>query len=149
MFEAPRQKKSWWGRNWFWVTPLGCLGLCSLPVVLFAGLFGMIFGTLKTSTAYADGLEIARTHPEVIRALGEPIEPGWLMGGQVSMTPSTGDMDVSVPLEGSRAGGTLYIVARRSAGEWRFERLEVEVDGRGDRIDLLAGERAEPPPEPQ
>ena len=66
----PRQKTTWWGRNWFWAVPLGCLGMCSLPVILVAGLFGLIFGSVTTSEPYVEALKMARVHPEVIDELG-------------------------------------------------------------------------------
>ena len=103
---VPRPKTTWWGRNWFWAVPLGCLGMCSLPVIFVTGLFGLIFGTMATSEPYVEALEMARVHPEVIEALGEPIEAGWLVMGTFDMSPQAGSMDMSVPLEGPRGTGS-------------------------------------------
>jgi hypothetical protein len=31
--DSVQPRKSWWGRNWFWVVPLGCL----MPLLLVGG----------------------------------------------------------------------------------------------------------------
>jgi len=43
----------------------------------------------------------------------------------------------SAPLKGSRKYGTLYAVAHKSAGRWSYDTLEVKIEGRAQRIDLL------------
>ena len=103
-----------------------------------AGVAGFVwlFKTAMTSSdAYRLAVERAMSDAEVVEALGEPIEPGWFVSGSVQVTGPTGTADIAVPLRGSRASGTLFVVATKSAGEWTFERLELEVEGR--RIDLI------------
>ena len=68
--------------------------------------------------------------------LGTPIETGWFVSGSVSVSGPTGHADVSIPLSGPRASGTLYGVADKSAGLWTFSLLELELEGRPGRIDL-------------
>ena len=50
MSENPKQ--GWWGRNWKWVVPVGCLGLVVLSLAFVAGLLFLIFGIVKSSDAY-------------------------------------------------------------------------------------------------
>jgi len=79
----------------------------------------------------------AREHPAVVEAIGERIEAGWLVSGNIHVNGPSGEADLSVPLEGPRGSGTLYIGADKIAGEWVFERMEVEVAGKAERVNLL------------
>jgi hypothetical protein len=69
--------------------------------------------------------------------LGEPIELGFWISGSINISGPTGNADFSVPLSGPKGAGRLYIVGEKSAGKWSFDLLEVEIDGRDERIDLL------------
>jgi hypothetical protein len=112
-------------------------------IVVCAGFAGLGFHLLKTSCAYSEGIKLAVHNREVAQALGEPIEPGWIISGHVEISGPTGDADLSTPLSGQRGKGTLYVVAHKEAGQWKFTRAEVEVEGRPGRINLL--QSANPP----
>lgn len=139
--QAAQPQPSWWSRNWKWAAPVGCLVLL-LPSLLLTGFVGgilaIVFGSLKSSDAYRQAYQLARTHPAVVEALGQPVEDGLFMGGSISVTGPSGSADISIPLHGPKGKGTLYVVATKSAGRWQYRTLEVAVDGRDDRIDLLA-----------
>lgn len=130
--------RNWFQRNWKWFVPCGCLTL----LALFAGFLLVVvagaFGVIKSSEVVKDGLRRAQESPDVLLALGEPVEDRWWIMGSINTSGPTGQADVSVPLKGPKGKGTLYIVAYKQAGEWTYERLEVEVDGLAERIDLLA-----------
>jgi hypothetical protein len=132
------QPRSWWGRNWKWVVPVGCLGALALPVIFAAAIVGIIFGSMKSSWACSEGLSLARHNEKVVEVLGEPFETGWLVSGSISITGPSGTADLAVPVQGPRNSGTLYVVAHKVAGQWQFDRAEVEVDGQEKRIDLLS-----------
>src|SRR5437773_12511954 len=69
----PMPQPNWFGRNWKWVVPVGCL----LPVLLVGGCGLMVFffatGIMKQSDAYKIALARAQTNPAVIEAIGSPI----------------------------------------------------------------------------
>lgn len=123
-------------RNWKWLVPVGCLGVLVLIGGFVAGLLTLIFTVIKSSDVYQEAIETARTHPAAIAELGAPIETGWFVSGSVSVSGPTGHADVSIPLSGPKASGTLYGVADKSAGLWTFSVLELELKGRPGRIDL-------------
>ena len=149
-------QRGWWSRNWKWALPVGCL----LPILLCGGgflvfffvIYGAVTGAIKNSDAYQEGMARARANPEVVAALGEPIESGWLISGSINVEGSGGNVDVSIPISGPKGSGTLYVVGTRSAGRWQYSRMEVEVPGRPSRIDLrpralIPSLRALAPPE--
>jgi hypothetical protein len=123
-----------------WVV-LGCGG-CALLVVLLAAfvaaVLGIAFTAVKSSDAYRTAVERASEHPLVIDALGEPIEDGLLVTGSVNVSGSSGEASLAIPISGPKGRATVYVEAQKSAGEWHFQVLEVEIAGRSGRIDLLA-----------
>ncbi len=129
--------KGWLEKNWKWVLPVGCVGTLLVVVALVASMALALFSMFRSSDVYAGALEQATRHPEVIAALGDPVEPGWMVSGNISINGSSGEADISIPLGGPDGKGVLYVVGERFAGEWTYERLEVRIDGRSDRIDLL------------
>ena len=131
------QKRGWWGRNWKWFVPVGCLIPLVLAIAVCAGIVGLVFQSMKSSWAYSEGVKLAVHNKEVVAALGEPVTPGWTVSGSVNVSGSSGHADLTIPLSGPRGKGTLYVVARKEAGQWKFTRAEVEVEGRKERIDLL------------
>jgi hypothetical protein len=141
----PTPQRSWWGRNWKWIVPAGCLGSLALAVVFCAGIFGIILGSIKSSWACSQGVELARHNEKVVEKLGEPMETGWLVSGSINVAGASGNADLAVPLHGPHNSGTLYVVAHKAAGKWQFDRAEVEVNGQEKRIDLLAKRPQEAP----
>lgn len=132
-------QRSWWSRNWKWALPVGCL----LPILLCGGflaflflIYGVVTGAIRNSDAYAEGMARARANPEVVAALGEPIESGFWISGSINVDGPSGNVDVSIPISGPRGSGTLYVVGTRTAGRWQYSLMEVEIPGRPTRIDL-------------
>lgn len=139
--EPPR--RNWFQRNWKWFVPCGCLTLLALVATFILVVVVGAFAAIKSSEVVKDGLRRAQENPEVILALGEPVEDRWWVSGSINTTGPTGNADISIPLKGPKGKGTLYIVAYREAGEWTYQRLEVEVDGGSERINLLEEESGE------
>jgi hypothetical protein len=129
--------KTWWGRNWKWFLPVGCLG----ALVLFAGFIASImfvtFGVMKSSDAYKDAVAKARAHPAVQESIGTPIEEGLVVTGNIHVSGSSGNADLSIPLSGPKGDATLFVQAQKSAGQWIYSTLVVEIRATKQRIDLL------------
>ena len=130
-------RPGWFARNWKWAVPLGCLGTVVMFVAFIAAIFMVVMGAMRTSDAYQIAMSEARQHPAVVDALGEPIEVGWFVSGNISVSGASGEADLKVPLNGPRGSGTLYIVADKVAGEWIFERMEVALVESTERVNLL------------
>jgi hypothetical protein len=132
---APR--RNWWQRNWKWFVPTGCIVMLGLIAAFVFSIVFFVFSVIRQTDVFKDALDKAKADPQVQTELGEPIREGWWLSGQVKTSGPSGNADISIPLKGSRKNGTLYAVAHKSAGEWTYERLEVAVDGREERINLL------------
>jgi hypothetical protein len=105
-----------------------------------AGIVALVMGSLKQSDAYKEALNRVRADAAAVEALGEPIEPGFLLSGSVNVSGPSGDAVLSIPLQGPKGRGTLYLEATKRAGRWEYSLLELAVDVRAERIDLLAEE---------
>jgi len=127
---------SWFGRNWKWVVPVGCLSIIAAFVAFLAGIFLVVFGFLRSSDVYQYALERATSNEAVVEALGEPVEPGWYLTGSIEVQGASGQADVSIPIAGPRGKGTIFVSARKTAGRWDYQVLEVEIEGREERVDL-------------
>jgi hypothetical protein len=115
---------------------------CLLTLGIFAlviGIFAIVLGAIKDSDLYQDSLAQVRGNEQAVQALGEPIEAGWWVGGSMETSGSSGYADFYFPVSGSRASGNVYVVANKSAGLWKFQRVELAVEGQSARIPLLGG----------
>jgi hypothetical protein len=138
----PGKQPNWWGRNWKWAVPVGCLGSLLLMAAFCVGTFAIILGLMRSSWAYSEGVELARHNKTVVAMLGEPIQSGWLVSGSINISGPSGDAHLAIPLYGPKRRGTLYVGAHKLADQWRFDRATVKLDGQSEPIDLLA----QPPP---
>jgi hypothetical protein len=130
-------EKEWYERNKKWAVPVGCLVAIAVIAGFFGGMFFIAFSAIKYSGVYVESLKMAHASPAVVQALGEPIEEGFLVFGSIHVNGPSGEADISIPITGPKGSGTIYAVATKSAGIWRFELLEVDIKGSEDRIDLL------------
>jgi TonB family protein len=136
------QQKGCWGRNWKWIVPTGCLGLILACVAIVAGIFFFVISTVRSSDVYQQALEKAKSNPEVVAELGEPIKEGWLVRGSIESAGGSNAAKLQIPISGPKKSGTIYVEALKGrdtlgGGGWHYSTLEVEVQGRPDRIELL------------
>jgi hypothetical protein len=128
---APKSSsKKWW--------LLGCLPLAALLLCggACAGLFAFIFGLIKSSEPYVHSLERAKGDPQVVAALGEPIEPGMFPTGSVNLTNDSGDAQISYTIAGPNGSAVVTVEATRAARKWSYQKMEAKIDGSGEVVDL-------------
>jgi hypothetical protein len=142
-------RPSWFARNWKWAVLLGVVVALLLLASFVGGIFLIVETAFQHSGCYTEALTRARSNPEVSEKIGEPLQAGWLAVGSVNQSGASGDADLSVPISGPKGKGTLYLVAKKSAGQWNFEKLQVAVAGETQRIDLLKPEAENTPRENQ
>ena len=134
---APAPPAGWWSRNWKWFVPLGCLSMVLLVVLFVAGIVLIVFGAMKSSDAYKTAVARAKANPEVVSALGTPIEEGMFVSGKTNVDGSSGEADLTIPISGPKGKGKIFAIATKRAGRWNYSTLEVEIAGRDERVDLL------------
>jgi len=142
-YQPQPQQKGWWGRNWKWFVPVGCLSMLLITIavvgLLVWSIFSAVTGMMKSSEAYKQGIARVQTDPAVAARLGSPIDASGMPSGNIQVNNASGDADLAVPISGPNGDGTLYIVADKSGGRWTFTTLVVEIEATGEQIDLLAG----------
>lgn len=135
----PGEEKGWWSRNWAWFLPLTCLGCLGIPAACVGGCVWLGVSTVKDSmhTPIAEAVEAAALEPAIVEALGEPIEMSWVgITGNMDTDWEGSRSDFSLPIQGPRGKAMLHIEASRTGEEWIYDRLEAELDGRDETIDL-------------
>ncbi len=135
MTEASRP--GWWSRNWKWVVPTGCLGMALALASLVVLMVWSVGRMMKSSDAYRMAIARAKANPEVVRALGEPIEEGFFVSGSIQTAGSSGSASLTCPIRGPKGKGTVYVEAVRFAGEWRFRELKAGLPGQAGLVDLM------------
>lgn len=139
-------RTGWWQRHWKWAVPV----LCTVLLTLFAGfvllLFSAVYGMIKSSGPYTEALQRAQANPAAVAALGTPLRDGWFTQGNVRVDGASGEANLQIPVSGPKGKGKLFVEASKSAGQWSFETLVLQVDADGERIDLQGGQAAAPAP---
>jgi len=135
--EAP--KKNWFQRNWLWLIPSGCLVLIIVFVLFIGGIVYGAFSMVKESVPYEEAIAKMNQNELVIEALGTPVETSTLFEGNFSFTNGKSNIDVIVPVSGTKSKGMLFIVGHKSDEDedWDYKKLEVVLSAEKDTINLL------------
>lgn len=104
-------------------------------IAVVAAIFISVMQGLKHTEAYEMALARLRANGEAMQALGAPISAGYPWG-TIQMSGPNGKADFSVSVTGQKTSGTLYLDATKDFGKWRINRIELEIDGRAERINL-------------
>lgn len=132
-----KPETNWWGRNWKWVVPVGCVGILALMVSFVFLILSLVFGVIKSSDVYKGAFARAEKDPSVQTAVGSPLEEGFIVSGKINVSGPSGNADLAIPVYGPGGEATIYAVAKKSAGQWTYSTLVVEIEDTGQRIDLL------------
>jgi TonB family protein len=136
-FQQPPQpqQKGCLGRNWKWMLPVGCLGLILAAVALVGGIVLVAMSAIKSSEVYKGALGVVQSHPAAVERLGQPIQDGWFVQGNIKLDASGGNANFQIPVSGPKNSGTLHVRAVSPDGTWMYERLDLSVGG--ETISLL------------
>ena len=117
--------------------------------VIWAVVIAVLVGTLaslpfamKSSEAYKMSMEMIRNDQRVIDTLGQPIEAGYWVGGNVTVEAGgTGNARLAIPVTGSIASGMVRSLAVRRDGGWDIRLLFVTSHDSAARIVLVNKDR--------
>lgn len=112
-----------------------------LLIGLFAASMFSAFTALKSSDVYGLAVSTLEAHPDALAQLGAPITTG-IPTGSFQISGPSGQADFSFSAEGRKNRGTVFVDATRDMGTWKINRIELEVEGSGKRINLDDGSRA-------
>ena len=91
---------------------------------------------MRSTDFYKHSVDIAVNDRRVVQALGEPVQTGWWVMGEISSGGMSSEGDLRIPLKGSRGKGTLFAAGRVDAGLWTYFNLVVHISSTGEVIDL-------------
>ncbi|HKV06062.1 MAG TPA: cytochrome c oxidase assembly factor Coa1 family protein [Candidatus Acidoferrales bacterium] len=122
--------------NWKVVVPvLGGGALLCLGALVF-GIFSLVYSMIRSSYPYKFAVESASNSAEVSGKIGTPFHVGWFLNGNINYNNSDGAANFTIPISGAKGRGSILVVANERAGNWSFETLEVDVEGRSTPIQL-------------
>jgi hypothetical protein len=117
-----------------------------LPIIIGAVLILLVFliiiavnsgrSALRSSSAYSGVLSYLTENIEAVQYLGEPIELGRNVNGEITTSGTLSEADLKIPVSGSQNEGTVYAKATGTGEQWNYTLLELETV-EGNRIDLL------------
>lgn len=130
-----RRQTGWWSRNWKWVFALMLLVVLAVVVFFTTVVSISVIYTLRSSGALHAAVEQAGEMPVVVQRLGTPISLNGFPSGTFSLEQSEGFADMIIPIEGPTGQGKLYATGEKTAGQWVFTSMTLEL--RGESLPLL------------
>ncbi len=103
-----------------------------------AAFFFAILALMKNSEVYQEALARVRASQEVRRELGEPIEAGLLVWGEVSTGTHGGKARLYFSVVGPHGEGAVTVNAIKTDTLWTFRRLSVATGENKNSINLVA-----------
>ncbi|MCD6406177.1 MAG: hypothetical protein J7M19_10155 [Planctomycetes bacterium] len=142
MNQIPRKNRRSQNRKWF--VPVLTVGAIVVSVGFCIGIAYLFFGLMKSSNAYKGAVARASESSAVTAMLGSPVKAGFFLSGNISLSGSSGQADLAIPISGPKGKGVIYVEATKSAGKWTFTKLAVRIKDSRQHIDLLAEEEPLP-----
>jgi hypothetical protein len=109
----------------------------AIGVGSFAAFIGILAITLANSDVSKMAFAAAEASPVVKQRLGTPIKRGFFVSGTLELYGPSRHADLVIPVSGPSGKATIYAVAKKTAGVWKFDALEVELDEANPRLSLL------------
>src|SRR5947209_6970396 len=130
----PAQKKS---SGCLKIFLIGCSVLIVLGIAFIAVLVFIVFGAIKKSDAYKQALTRVKSDQRVIAVLGEPINDGFWVSGNMNFNNGKGNCDFKFPVSGPKGKATVHAVAATEGQGWQYETLDV-TPANGPPINVLS-----------
>lgn len=113
----------------------GCLGL----ILLCGGLAGFgifsLMAIIKSSDPYTESLRQAQQNDELGDVIGQPIDAGFFVQGNINLNNDDGKADLSYTISGPDGSATVKVEGTKTDGDWTYSRMDATTDD-GSVIDL-------------
>lgn len=96
------------------------VSLASISIVVFVGIFGAVWSTIKNSEPYKLSVRYIKTNPWVQEEVGNPVKIGWLLSGNFSTTGDSGEADFAMRVSGKKGKTTVAVVVEKRRGQWEL-----------------------------
>jgi hypothetical protein len=131
------QNQSWLDQHPHWKILVGGLIVLGLLLLLVgAAVFGTM-ASVRSSSPYQEAISRLYASPQVIEALGEPLQTGFIFFGSYQGHGYSGEEDFKLRVSGPKGRGALYVCASRNNNRWRTDIMRFSVDGSSEAVDLL------------
>lgn len=115
----------------------GLLVACGFLMIIFiGGIIMAVMTMIKKSEPYQVAMGKVQQDEQIIQYLGEPIEPGWFITGNIKLSNDSGNANIQIPISGSHGAGTLYVEAEKEFGKWDYKRVVCHIKSKDMRIDI-------------
>jgi hypothetical protein len=135
-----KPERSWLEKNWGWLLAAAF----ALFIACIAAICLLVFSLIKNSDATRLAIKTAESSQALAEQVGDPMKIGWLVTGSIEVSPDTGSAELSIPVSGPKAKGTIYAEEHKHAGIWHLELLQFGKAGSNERLNLLPTETAKP-----
>ena len=124
---------------------LGCIVvgivIAFLAVLLICGGIvgvGMVglFTAIKSSDPYTESLSRAQANTELIENLGEPIDAGFIVQGNINLNNDDGQAELNYSVSGPKGSAQVHVVGTKTDGTWNYQTMDATLDGAGEVFDL-------------
>ncbi len=139
----PKKKGDWFSRNWKWFIPLCVIGGGVLLLSSIAVVIGLVMKIIKSSEPYQESMALVRNNNAIIQLIGEPIDEGLFVKGNIQTGGTTGSADLAIPIHGPKGEGHVYVYAVKREGIWEYEVLRFVGGETGIAIEISRGEETQ------
>jgi len=114
----------------------GCLGIVVIGAIAGVLMVTLVGKVLKGNAPYKDSVAAVQTNSAAIEALGEPIKPGFMPSGSISVENDSGEVEFFIPVKGPKGSGIITVKGTKAGGGWSYEIWHLNVEGQQDVIPL-------------
>ena len=108
--------------------------------VVFCGAFEVALDRYSRSLPiFQEAINLLNVSEVAKTEIGEPIEMGWPITASLDWSSESENVELAIPVSGSRGKGTVHVTGRKMVGRWRIEGLYLIMRGNSERRLNLAG----------
>ncbi len=113
--------------------------LLVLIIILIVIALSSARSALRSSEVHEQAMAALQANPQAVSLLGEPVEVGKAVNGEINVNNGSGSAALSIPVSGSVSDGDLNTTGVRTSGQWSLTSLEL-VMANGEKLDLMAAQ---------